>query len=567
MPDDALVASIYARKSTEQSGVSEEARSVNRQIEHCKAYAEKKGWVVSDDHVFVDDGISGSEFSKRPAFLRLMNALKPRPPFQVVIMYEQSRLGREVIDTSWALKQIMQSGVEVWLSSDDKQSTLDSPTDKILLAVTNYASEVERERGALRTFDALMKKAKQGHVTGGRCFGYDNVPKIETALDGTPYQAYVYRQINEPQAEVVREIYRLYCNDYGYKGIAKELNDKDALCPKPQRGRKSGWSPSSVREVLIRPLYRGLYAWNKTKKRDKWGQAKQTKKASKDHVETYFPELRIVPEELALAVDHRMQKRQAETLRNKDGRLLGRPPMTATKYLLSGLAKCSCGGSMEARKRTQGSKRVLFYACSTYNKKGSKFCPNHHYIRADVLENAILRQFEDVILDPVVVNEVLDQAVERLSGDEAKQQTTDLQEAIAKLQTQIDNLVNAIAEGEESSSLIAELKKREPKLNALKGELTALEFQQSSAWRSKPNVRHDLEKRIADWRKLLRKHSAKGRQILGKLLEGRLTLTAVEGEVAPYYRFSGTGKINGLLSGVLPLKVASPRGIEPLLPG
>ena len=86
MPDGELVASIYARKSTEQTGVSEEARSVNRQVEHCRAYAEKKGWVVSDDHVFVDDGISGAEFEKRPAFVRLLNALKPHPPFQVLIM-------------------------------------------------------------------------------------------------------------------------------------------------------------------------------------------------------------------------------------------------------------------------------------------------------------------------------------------------------------------------------------------------------------------------------------------------------------------------------------------------
>ena len=31
--------------------------------------------------VFVDDGISGAEFANRPGFLRVMNALKPRPRF------------------------------------------------------------------------------------------------------------------------------------------------------------------------------------------------------------------------------------------------------------------------------------------------------------------------------------------------------------------------------------------------------------------------------------------------------------------------------------------------------
>src|SRR4026208_1141560 len=86
-----MLAAIYARKSTEQTGVSDEEKSVTRQIEHAKAYALKKGWTVSDELIFVDDGISGAEFVKRPGFIRLMNALKPRPAFQLLIMSEESR--------------------------------------------------------------------------------------------------------------------------------------------------------------------------------------------------------------------------------------------------------------------------------------------------------------------------------------------------------------------------------------------------------------------------------------------------------------------------------------------
>ena len=76
-----MIAAIYARKSTEQNGVADEARSVSRQIEHAKAFAARKGWTVDELCIFVDDGVSGAEFSRRPGFLRLMNALKPRPPF------------------------------------------------------------------------------------------------------------------------------------------------------------------------------------------------------------------------------------------------------------------------------------------------------------------------------------------------------------------------------------------------------------------------------------------------------------------------------------------------------
>ena len=72
-------AAIYAIKSTEQHGIADEQKSVARQVEHARQFAATKGWTVVDEHVYVDDGISGAEFAGRPGFLRLMNALKPRP--------------------------------------------------------------------------------------------------------------------------------------------------------------------------------------------------------------------------------------------------------------------------------------------------------------------------------------------------------------------------------------------------------------------------------------------------------------------------------------------------------
>ena len=54
-----MIAAIYARKSTEQHGVAEDAKSVTRQIEHATAYAAKKGWTVAQDYVYSDDGVSG----------------------------------------------------------------------------------------------------------------------------------------------------------------------------------------------------------------------------------------------------------------------------------------------------------------------------------------------------------------------------------------------------------------------------------------------------------------------------------------------------------------------------
>ena len=45
----------------------------------------------------------------------------------------------------------------------------------------------------------MVRKAKAGHVTGGRVFGYDN-----ERVNG-----HVERRINEAQAEVIRRIFTL----------------------------------------------------------------------------------------------------------------------------------------------------------------------------------------------------------------------------------------------------------------------------------------------------------------------------------------------------------------------
>ena len=55
-----------------------------------------------------------------------MNALKPHPPFQFLIMSEESRLGREAIQVSYAFKQIIDSGVRLFFYMTDQERKLDN---------------------------------------------------------------------------------------------------------------------------------------------------------------------------------------------------------------------------------------------------------------------------------------------------------------------------------------------------------------------------------------------------------------------------------------------------------
>jgi hypothetical protein len=95
--------------------------------------------------------------------------------------------------------------------------------------------------------------------------GYDNLRTDEGA---------VVRVVNEREPAVVCRIFQLCAQGHGMRGIVQQLNEEAAPCPRPQCGRPAGWAPSSVREVLYRPLYRGELVWNRSRKRDTWGQVK-----------------------------------------------------------------------------------------------------------------------------------------------------------------------------------------------------------------------------------------------------------------------------------------------------
>lgn len=130
-----------------------------------------------------------------------------------------------------------------------------------MLQLTNFADEMERERARSRTHDAMARMAKAGFVTGGRVFGYDNIDIPGTVPDaqGRLKRSHVELQINDREAEVIRRIFRLYKEGNGFTSIAKSLNAEGALCPRPRPavGKPNGWISSSIRQILLRPLYRG----------------------------------------------------------------------------------------------------------------------------------------------------------------------------------------------------------------------------------------------------------------------------------------------------------------------
>lgn len=565
-------AAIYVRKSTAQTGMSEDARSVERQKARARDYAARHGWSVADEHIFEDDGISGAEFERRPGFQRLKETLKRRSPFQYLIVMDESRLGRESIETAHVLKQLMLAGVRIFAYLDDREVVLDNLMDKMRLAFTGLMDDGERYRAQQRTFDALHRKALLGHVTGGRVYGYDNVEIHSSVLDayGRPKRDHVERQINEEQAAIVRRIFQLCAEGKGMVTIARQLNDEGLPAPRNSQGRKISWSPSSVRSLLFRRLYLGEVIWNKTKKRNPWGMQQQRKRPEKDWVKIPMPHLRIISESDWKAAHDRLDATRTSYLRGTKGELWGRPASTLdSKYLLTGLVKCGqCGGSVYVRSSSRKGSRALFYGCMTYHLRGRTACTNNLLTPMDRANDEVLTVLERDVLHPDVTKTVVRKALDKFRASECewKERRQVLLKQISGVDAENKRLVSAISSGGDIPALVEALKAANERKDSLLSELTTVNgYQHSEA--DYDQLEKDLQAHFeASWKTILTRQVGPTRQILRKLFNGdRLPFIPAIDQAGSRYEFKGTASIGRLLVGHAK-GLASPTGFEPVLP-
>jgi site-specific DNA recombinase len=558
-----VIAAIYARKSTEQNGVGDQAKSVTRQIEHATAYAVRKGWAVDPAHVYADDGISGADFTTRPGFLRLMNALKPRPPFQVLIMSEESRLGREQIETAYALKQLTQAGVRVFLYLEDRERTIDSPTEKLLMSVAGFADELEREKARQRTRDAMLRLAQARHVTGGKVYGYRNEPVL--GLDGT--RQHVLRVVDPEQAPVVERIFRLCAEGNGITRIAKTLNAEGIQPPR----RAQGWAPSAIREILLRETYRGVVTWGKVRKRDQWGLKTYRARPESEWVRHDVPELRLVSDALWQAAHTRMQRARDTYVRGPKGQLMARPALRDldTPYLLSGIARCSaCGGPLASITRDfkrQGRRR--YYGCDYAARRGHTVCRNRLLIRQEALDQAVLAALGEVLEAPILeraVERTLERVRAAQAGDVGRRVA--LERELAAVEASMANLTDAVKRGRATDALLEQLEAEHAAREGLRAQLGLFEQRAALAGQDRHQLVTDLRARVGDLGGLLGRHVTQTRQILRKLLVGRLACEAFDDGRRRGYRFTGTVTYERLLPAEASRAyVVTPAGFEPAI--
>src|SRR3954447_214978 len=106
-------AAIYARISDDKEG---HEAGVSRQVEDCRALAERLGWALNPDTdpVLIDNDISASTRSKarRPAFDRLLDGVSTGE-YDGILYYSNSRLTRRPSEYEGVIRLVEDTGVRL----------------------------------------------------------------------------------------------------------------------------------------------------------------------------------------------------------------------------------------------------------------------------------------------------------------------------------------------------------------------------------------------------------------------------------------------------------------------
>ena len=113
--------------------------------------------------------------------------------------------------------------------------------------------------------------------------------------------------------------------------------------------------------------------------------------------------------------------------------------------------------------------------------------------------------------------------------------------------------------------MVAAIKDRERRRGSLRAQLAAQERVAHLPRLDQARLARDLTARLTEWRGLLSRHTAQARQLLRKLLVGRLTFAPETRTDGRYVTITGTGTIGPLAAAMgCPSMVASPRGPDRL---
>ena len=378
-----------------------------------------------------------------------------------IVSGQWTRLTRKLADALNLYERLTFAGVRLVAVSQGVDS--ESSQAEILFGVHGLIDSVYSRELGLKTHRRMQGCALRALHTGGRAFGYRSVRE----LDG------VKLEVVESEASTVRRIFELYSGGYSLKRIAHLLNAEGVKSPQPQKGRVSqSWCVSSVRHILRNRRYAGQVLWNTKRKVRVPGTGKRIyrRRPESEWVITAAPQLRIVSDGLFAAVERRFQTTKRLWGAGSSGLARGQQKQV---YLFSGLLQCGeCGGSVTlvgGRAKTSRSE----YGCSLHAQRGSAVCGNGLRIQRKQLEDRLLSGLQDRVLREEFIDYVIAGLQEELQQRhwEFESGLKALRDEKQRIELELKRLVQMIAVGNGSPTIMAAITEREARVREIVNQL------------------------------------------------------------------------------------------------
>lgn len=347
------IGAAYIRVSDER----QDEYSPDSQLKKIREYAAKDGYMIPDEYVFYDDGISGRSVKKRDDFKRMIAIAKEKThPFDVIYVWKFSRFARNQEESLVYKNLLKKIGVSVVsISQTIPEGHFGSLIERMIewmdeFYSVNLSEEVKR---------GMTEKASRGEPTCAPPFGY-------IMRDGK-----YYPDEESGKANIVREVFTLYANGVKQREIALILAEK-GIRTRYGKLPENRW----VDYMLHNHCYIGKIRWCPD----------GTKAVSK----------RKLDNENIMIVDGHHEPIISMELWEKVQKLLEEQKRAYSKYakrqqpvehMLKGLVRCSaCGGTL-AVNGTSGKAKVRCLQCCNYSR-GS--CRTSHSVTLPRIETALI---------------------------------------------------------------------------------------------------------------------------------------------------------------------------------
>ncbi|MBQ7503789.1 MAG: recombinase family protein [Ruminococcus sp.] len=356
--------------------VDDELNKENTSIENQKAIIKE----YVDEHfpnsvldIYEDRDKSGYTFAQRPGYQEMRKKLFGGH-YDMIILKDLSRFSRRNGAGLVELEAIRDEGIRFIAIGDN----IDYPTrdDWLKIQVYFLLNEMPVTDTSKKVRNVIRRMQKDGKW----------IPSVPYGYVFTNTKKMIF-EVEQSEAAVVRKVFELYNDGWGYKRIANYLTDMHIPTPRMNekmrieaRGDecrlrpKAAWSIATIQGIIENDFYIGTLRQGKYARRKING--KDIKRSEDDHIVFENNHEAIVDYDVFVTAQNFMKER-SRTSYNGERKY----PCSYSGYIVCG----DCGAPMVPFNRADVKPS---YRCGTYHKRGLKGCTSHH-IRTETLDSVI----------------------------------------------------------------------------------------------------------------------------------------------------------------------------------